>query len=287
MAEINPPPTPTSSRWGSLKGPRPPCASSETLQSHRRHSHQSMPSGFLSESLRSRKWHAARLRASRTFSPDSGGICSRRIQWYPRKRPHEHGSSNRTRVYPSPTGRSRLNARASSLLNKNAPGNSSSAVTRPSAEEATHNRRTITSDLNELAVPATARAALCKPCTPVARGTKREVDHPLYKATEQRPKPNVDPPAFLTPLVFTAAAVQPTGLADLGDNLAGHPPPFDDLGTMIHPPIPFSNVWKLKSAQGVHLGLRGKATADRRVRNVGDRQLRTSLQGGAFPLGFV
>jgi hypothetical protein len=34
-------------------------------------------------------------------------------------------------------------------------------------------------------VPATARTALCKPCAPVARGTKSEVYHPLYKAAER------------------------------------------------------------------------------------------------------
>jgi hypothetical protein len=85
----------------------------------------------------------------------------------------------------------------------------------------------------------------------------------------ERPKPNVGPSPLLTPLVFTAAAVQPTGLPNFGDNFAAHPPPFDDLDAVVHPPIPFSNVWDLKFAQGAHLGLRGKATADRRVRKCG------------------
>ncbi|KAJ7738882.1 hypothetical protein B0H14DRAFT_3898223 [Mycena olivaceomarginata] len=63
---------------------------------------------------------------------------------------------------------------------------------------------------------------------------------------------------------FENPAIQPTGLADFGDNLAVHPTPFDDLDAMVNPSIPFSNVWDLKSAQGAHLGFRGKATADRR-----------------------
>ncbi|KAJ7846481.1 hypothetical protein B0H14DRAFT_3678688 [Mycena olivaceomarginata] len=50
-------------------------------------------------------------------------------------------------------------------------------------------------------------------------------------------------------------------LADFGDNLAVHPTPLDDLDAMINPSIPFSNIWDLKSAQGAHLGFRGKATA--------------------------
>ncbi|KAJ7849942.1 hypothetical protein B0H14DRAFT_3666393 [Mycena olivaceomarginata] len=117
----------------------------------------------------------------------------------------------------------------------------------------------IRSDLDELAVPATAMSSALQT---VRAGS------PRHEARE-RPKPNVDPPTLLAPLVFAAAAVQPAGLPDFGDNLAVHTLrpgcSFDNLDAVIHPPLPFSNVWDLKSAQGVHLGLRGKAAADGRA----------------------
>ncbi|KAJ7792568.1 hypothetical protein B0H14DRAFT_3562776 [Mycena olivaceomarginata] len=71
---------------------------------------------------------------------------------------------------------------------------------------------------------------------------------------------------YLRTCVFGRRTPKAKCLANFGDNLAVHPTPFDDLDAMIHPTIPFSNVWDLKSAQGAHLGPRGEATADRKHR---------------------
>jgi hypothetical protein len=102
------------------------------------------------------------------------------------------------------------------------------------------------------------------------------------------PKTKCGPAPLLTPLVFIAAAVKPTGLPNFGDNLAVCLPPFNDLNAMVDPPIPVSNIWDLNSMQGAHLGLRRKATTDRRLSKLwGDHKLRTSLQGGVFLPDFV